>query len=460
MKPMKRISLSPILSGTLAALGICLSVVFAACTRTAAPAHAEWAYDAVLYEMNVRQFTPEGTFAAAEERLQQLRELGVDIVWLMPIHPIGEKGRKGSLGSYYAIRDYRDINPEFGTMADFDRFLARAHELGLRVILDHVGNHTSPDAAWVDGQPAEWYVRDSTGAPVVQYDWTDIAKLDYATPGVREAMFEVLKFWVDKGVDGFRCDVAMEVPHDFWADAFARLRTIRSDLFFLAEAEGPQFHADGFDATYGWELHHVLNDIAQGKKSAADLRELLAEYAREYPASAFRMMFTSNHDENSWNGTEFERMGDAAAAMAALTYVLPQSLPLIYTGQEIGYDHRFAFFEKDPIPVWEPNEWTAFYAKLNALRHAHPALASGEAGGAMSYMGGAVADVMAFIRTLGDDKVVCLFNFSGTSQPVIPTVEIGGDYTDALSGTPRTIVPGEEFALGPWEYAVLVERAI
>ncbi|MDE6445583.1 MAG: DUF3459 domain-containing protein [Alistipes sp.] len=413
----------------------------------------------VLYEMNVRQFTPEGTFAAAEERLPALRDLGVDIVWLMPVHPIGVEGRKGTMGSYYAIRDYRAINPEFGTMADFERFLARAHELGLRVILDYVANHTSPDHAWVTEMPAEWYVRDSTGVPVVQYDWTDIAKLNYATPAVREAMFEVLKFWTDKGVDGFRCDAAMEMPDDFWADAFARLRAVRPDLFLLAEAEGPQFHADGFDATYGWKMHHLLNEIAQGKKSAADLRVLLAEYAAEYPASASRMMFTSNHDENSWAGTEFERMGDAAAAMAALTYVLPQSLPLIYTGQEVGYDHRFEFFEKDPMPAWEPNERTAFYKKLNALRHDNPALASGGEGGDIVYMGGAVADVMAFTRSAGDNKVVCFFNLSAEPQAVIPTVEVAGDLTDAMTGEPHPILPGEEFRLAPWEYLILVKSA-
>ncbi|MDE7305068.1 MAG: DUF3459 domain-containing protein [Alistipes sp.] len=408
--------------------------------------------------MNVRQFTPEGTFAAAAQQLPRLRDLGVDIVWLMPIHPIGEKGRKGSLGSYYAIRDYMDVNPEMGTMADFEQFLDRAHELGLRVILDYVANHTSPDAAWVAEQPAEWYVRDSTGAPAVQYDWTDIAKLNYETPGVRDAMLDVLKFWVGKGVDGFRCDVAMEVPHDYWEYAFAQIRALRPDLFLLAEAEGPQFHADGFDATYAWDLHHVLNGIAQGKKSAADLRVLLAKYGEEFPASAYRMMFTSNHDENSWNGTEFERMGDAAATMAALTYVLPQSLPLIYTGQEIGYDHRFAFFEKDPVPAWEPNEWSEFYKRLNALRHANPALAGGERGGDMTYMGGAVADVMAFTRTAGDNKVVCLFNLSGASQSVIPTVQVGGDFIDAMTGEPHSIVPGEEFSLGPWEYFILVNN--
>ena len=431
-------------------------LLLAAAACTSGSASDAWRDNAVIYELNVRQFTPAGTFAAAEERLPALRDLGVDIVWLMPVHPIGVEGRKGTLGSYYAIRDYRAINPEFGTMADFERFLDRAHKLGMRVILDYVANHTSPDHAWVTEMPSEWYVRDSTGVPVVQYDWTDIAKLNYATPAVREAMFDVLKFWTDKGVDGFRCDAAKEMPDDFWTDAFVRLRAVRPDLFLLAEAEGPQFHADGFDATYAWELHHLLNAIARGDKSAADLRAYLQADSERYPASAHRMMFTSNHDENSWAGTEFERMGDAAATMAALTYVLPQSLPLIYTGQEIGYDHRFAFFEKDPVPAWEPNRWTAFYTKLNALRHDNPALASGAAGGEMAYMGGAVSDLMAFTRTAGDNKVVCLFNLSARQQPVIPTVEVGGEYTDAMTGAKRTIVPGEEFALGPWEYLILV----
>ena len=388
-----------------------------------------------------------------------MRDLGVDIVWLMPVHPIGVEGRKGTLGSYYAIRDYRAINPEFGTMADFERFLDRAHKLGMRVILDYVANHTSPDHAWVTEMPAEWYVRDSTGVPVVQYDWTDIAKLNYATPAVREAMFDVLKFWTDKGVDGFRCDAAKEMPDDFWTDAFVRLRAVRPDLFLLAEAEGPQFHADGFDATYAWELHHLLNAIARGDKSAADLRAYLRADSERYPASAHRMMFTSNHDENSWAGTEFERMGDAAATMAALTYVLPQSMPLIYTGQEVGYDHRFEFFEKDPMPAWEPNEWTEFYSRLNAMRHANPALASGGKGGEMAYMGGAVTDIMAFTRTLGDNKVVCFFNLSAEPQAVIPTVEVAGDFTDALTGEPHSIVAGEEFALAPWEYTILVKSA-
>ena len=387
---------------------------------TAEPsAHPEWTYNTVVYELNVRQLTPESSFAAAESYLPALKELGVDIVWVMPPYPIGQKGRKGTLGSYYAISDYCDINPEFGTMADFESFLAAAHKLGLRVILDWVANHTSPDALWVDGKPADWYIRDENGETVVQYDWTDIAKLNYDNHEMRAEMLKCMRFWVDKGVDGFRCDVAYEIPLDFWRPAFAALREVNPDLYLLAEAEKPELHTEAFDATYAWELHHLMNDIAQGKKGVADLKEYIARDAEALP-DAYRLMFTSNHDENSWNGTEFERMGDAVKCLAALTFVLPNGQPLIYTGQEFGYDHAFEFFEKDTMTSLEPNEWTEFYKNLCTVRHAHPALASGERGGEFKYIEGVPENVLAFTRESGDDVVVCLFNLA--AEPV--TVEV------------------------------------
>lgn len=433
----------------------------AACSSTApAPraAHPEWAYDAVIYEMNVRQQTPEGTFAAAGERLPYLKELGVDILWLMPIHPIGVEGRKGSLGSYYAIRDYRSVNPEFGTMADFEAFLAKAHEMGFRVILDYVANHTSPDAAWVTDKPAEWYIRDSTGRPVVEYDWTDISKLNYEVPAVREEMSDVLKFWVGKGVDGFRCDMAMLMPDDFWKKSFQQIREINPDLFLLAESEGVNFPANGFDAHYAWELLHLMNDVAQGRKSTADIKGWIAKFTTEYPRMAMPLMFTSNHDENSWAGTEFERLGDAVETMSALTYTLPQGIPLIYTGQEVGFNRRFAFFEKDSVDSWTPNAHTERYKKLNALRHNNPALAAGERGGELVYMTGAVDNVLAFTREVEGNKVFCLFNLSSEPAPIIPTVAVGGDYTDAMSAAVLTVTPGEEFTLAPWEYRILIKN--
>jgi len=376
-----------------------------ACSRPAEPsAHPDWTYNSVIYEMNVRQYTPEGTFAAAAHQLPRLDRLGVDVIWLMPIYPIGVKERKGTLGSYYAISDYCAVNPEFGSLEDFDNFLARAHRLGFKVVLDWVANHTSPDARWINECPADWYERDSLGNTIVQYDWTDIAALNYDNRDVWKAQEKAMRFWLERGIDGFRCDMACEVPVEFWRETFASLRQDYDGLYLLAEGEEPELHKDAFDASYAWKLHHILNDIARGDKGKSDLLAYIEEDAAEYPAEAFRLMFTSNHDENSWAGTEFERMGDAAKAMAVLTFTLPGGQPLVYTGQEMGWNHRFEFFEKDPVPAWEENDYTEFYKWLIDLRHDNPALASGEKGGEFCLLD-SPDDVLAFTRTLDGNKV-------------------------------------------------------
>ncbi len=353
------------------------ALVAFSCTPKAKEAVEEpdWTRNAVVYELNTRQATAEGTFAAAEKKLPELKELGVDVVWLMPVYPIGENGRKGTLGSYYAIKDYCDINPEFGTLQDFDRFVGTAHDLGLKVIIDWVANHTSPDHPWVTEKPADWYVRDAEGNTIVEYDWTDIAKLNYGSKEMRAEMEKCMRFWLDRGIDGFRCDVAYQVPGDFWADVLSRFRSEYSRrLYFLAEGEEAWLHEAGFDATYAWRLHHMLNDIAKGKATADSLAHYVEWNAATYPSNGYRLSFTSNHDENSWNGTEYERMGDAWKAMAVLCWTLPNAQPLIYTGQEVGYNHRFEFFEKDPMPDWHHNATTDFYSYLNKVKHAHPAL--------------------------------------------------------------------------------------
>ena len=363
---------------------------------------------AVLYEMNVRQLTPEGTLRAATSKLPFLKDLGVDAVWLMPVYPIGEAGRKGSLGSYYSVRDYCAVNPELGTMADFDAFVAEAHRLGMRVLLDWVANHTARDARWIAEKPASWYERDAAGRPAVPWDWSDTAKLNYADRDVWRAQADAMEFWLTQhDVDGFRCDMACEVPIDFWQQTLPALRKEYPGIYLLAEGEAPALHDGAFDASYAWELHHLLNDIAQGRKSAADLRAYVARDAAAMPREAFRLMFTSNHDENSWAGTEFERMGDAARVMALLTFTLPNGQPLVYTGQEMGFDHRFEFFEKDPVPAWERNGFTDFYAALIRLRHENPALAAGERGGQAAYpLGERTPDgLMLFSRTAGGNEV-------------------------------------------------------
>ena len=363
-----------------------------------------WTREGIVYELNVRQLTPEGTFAAAEAHLPMLRDLGVDIVWVMPPYPIGEKGRKGTLGSYYAIRNYCDINPEFGTLADFDHFLETAHELGFKVILDWVANHTSPDHPWVTEKPAEWYVRDAAGNTIVEYDWTDIAKLNYDCAPMRAEMEKCMRFWLERGVDGFRCDVAYQVPQDFWAAVLPKFRQeFDRPLYFLAEGEEAWLHDAGFDATYAWRLHHLLNDIAQGHANADSLVRYMAWNGEVYQGADQRLCFTSNHDENSWSGTEFERMGDAWQAMTVLCWTLPQSQPLIYTGQEVGYDHRFEFFEKDPVPNLNTNAATDFYRYLGALRKAHPALVPGQ--GTFDVIS-TQDNTLIFRRNLDDDEVV------------------------------------------------------
>lgn len=422
--------------------------------------HPDWSYNAVIYEMNVRQYTPEGTFAAAAEELPRLQKLGVDVIWLMPIYPIGVDQRKGTLGSYYAISDYCAVNPEFGTMADFEDFLARAHDAGFKVILDWVANHTSPDAVWESGKPSDWYVRDSLGNTVTQYDWTDIAELNYDNKDMREEMRRSMRFWLDKGVDGFRCDMACEVPLDFWRETLPELRKEYPGTYYLAEGENPELHRDAFDASYAWELHHLLNDIAKGKKSAADLKAYIGKDAAACPPEAFRLMFTSNHDENSWAGTEFERMGDAADVMALLTFLLPSGQPLIYTGQEIGYDHRFEFFEKDPVPAWEWNERSDFYRSLVDMRHAHPALAAGEKGGAIEYLDTDAADVLVFSRSVSAAE-----SLDGEADEVIAAVNLGpedadislpfdGEAAEYFSG--KTYSGGEAVSLPAWSWLVFV----
>lgn len=384
------------------AIALALAAAAAAACTAAGPADKT---ASVVYEMNVRQYTPEGTLAAAQAQLPRLKDLGVDIVWLMPIHPIGVEGRKGVLGSYYAPRDYKAVNPEFGTMEDFDNFLAAAHKLGLRVIMDMVCNHTSPDAVWNTPDHYDWYVRDSLGHTIVEYDWTDIAKLNYGCADMRAAMDDALKFWIAKGVDGYRCDAAWSVPTEYWAHILPQLQAINPDIYLLAEAEKPELHTEAqFEAAYAWRLHHIFGEIAKGRAGVKELEAVIDAQETEFPASTGMLSFTSNHDENSWSGTEFERLGDAWKVMAVLCYTLPKSQPLIYTGQEVGWDKRFAFFEKDRTPDWTPNEYTAFYREMNKLYHDNPALYWGPEAGEFAV----VSDddsTLVFTRTRGSNKV-------------------------------------------------------
>ncbi len=417
------------------AFAIVALAAFACCKKTQTAHHPEWTYDSVMYEVNIRQFSPEGTFAGVEAQLPRLKELGVDILWLMPMYEIGTEGRKGTLGSYYAISDYCKVNPEFGTMEDFDRLLAKAHELGFKVILDWVANQTAPDHIWMTQRSADFYERDSLGNAIYEYDWTDTRSLNYENEAVWAAQDSCMRFWLQKGVDGFRCDAAGEMPAKFWQSVMPKLNADYPEAYFLAEAERENLsNPDStFDANYAWELHHILNDVASHKKTVTDIKDYLSRDAQKFPETAYRLTFTSNHDENSWAGTEFERMGEAANACAVLCFTLPKSQPLIYTGQEIGLSRRLAFFEKDPITDWSDNEYTEFFKKLVQLKHDHPALDAGERGGVYAEIE-APEGVMAFSREKKGDKVIVFANFNETDASV--TLPSDGKYTELFTGNP------------------------
>ena len=415
--------------------------------------HPEWAYNAVIYEVNTRQYSPEGSFRAFSEHLPRLKELGVDILWFMPIQPIGEKDRKGTLGSYYSIRDYTGVNSEFGTLEDFKAVVKRAQDLDMKVILDWVANHTSRDAVWVDAHP-EWYVRDSLGNLNVMYDWTDIAQLDYSQPQMRAAMIDAMMFWIrETGVDGFRCDVAGEIPTDFWIAAKDSLTVLNPDIFLLAEAEKPELNESVFDAYYAWDFHHKMNMVAQGKENTDSLRASLQRMNERFSTHAVPMFFTSNHDENSWNGTEFERMGDAAPAFAVLTYMLP-GMPMIYSGQEAGLNRRLSFFEKDLIDWSDGQGFRTFYRELNTFKKQHPALQAPERDGEMTEINNdQPGKVWSFRRMNEGDEVVCLFNFSKERVKVAFTEMIPGEgYVSFPDSAEVTAV--SELDLNPWEYRI------
>ncbi|MEG1622839.1 MAG: alpha-amylase family glycosyl hydrolase [Alistipes sp.] len=419
-----------------------------------------WFAQATLYEMNVRQLTPEGTLCAATKRLEFLHAIGIEAIWLMPIYPIGVVQRKGTLGSYYSIRDYQTVNPDLGTMADFDAFVHHAHTLGMKVLLDWVANHTARDARWLSEKPADWYERDAEGEPLVPCDWSDTAKLNYANRAVWEGQIEAMTFWLQAhAIDGFRCDMAMLVPLAFWQEVSLRLRRVKPDLFLIAEAEEPHFFEDAFDACYGWKMHHLLNDIAQQKTRLWPLREWLVLDRKNYPQSAIRLAFTSNHDENSWSGSEFTRLGAATEVMAALTFLWPRSMPLVYTGQEVGYDHSFAFFDRDSIPAecYTANDTTKFYHRMVALRRNNIALNAGVQGGeAVEIHTNAEDCLLVLVREKADNCVIGILNLSPYAiQADFNTGIYTNIYTNAMTGCSELLPPHVNEILSPWSYRIL-----
>lgn len=437
------------------------ALTLVSCCKEAPTTHPKWAYESTIYELNTRQLTPEGTFAAAEAVLPTLRENGIDILWIMPCQPIGKLTRKGTLGSYYSIIDYCQMNPEFGTREDFEHFLQTAHDLGFKVILDWVANHTAPDSEWTKNEG--WHYRDSLGNLMVQYDWTDISKLDYSNQDMRNEMLKCMKWWMDSiGIDGFRCDVAGEVPTDFWNWAMADIRKDHPDMFTLAEDEdkAQELTETAFDMYYGWTLHHLMNGVAQGKNSVEDLWAYFAKADSTIRPNAIRMNFITNHDENSWNGTEFERMGNSVPLWSAFCYVVP-GMPMIYTGQLSGNHHRLEFFEKDLIDSNPEYAQADLYKQLNQLRADNKALHSPEQGAPMMRIAADNEHIFACVRHAEgkwcDNTVIAVMNMSGEEQTVtLDLTGYEGKY-DCICGKNITLEATQTFQLKPWEYKIFTK---
>ena len=437
------------------------ALTLVSCCKEAPTTHPKWAYESTIYELNTRQLTPEGTFAAAEAVLPTLRENGIDILWIMPCQPIGKLTRKGTLGSYYSIIDYCQMNPEFGTREDFEHFLQTAHDLGFKVILDWVANHTAPDSEWTKNEG--WHYRDSLGNLMVQYDWTDISKLDYNNQDMRNEMLRCMRWWMDSiGIDGFRCDVAGEVPTDFWNWAMADIRKDHPDMFTLAEDEdkAQELTETAFDMYYGWTLHHLMNGVAQGKNNVEDLWAYFAKADSTIRPNAIRMNFITNHDENSWNGTEFERMGNSVPLWSAFCYVVP-GMPMIYTGQLSGNHHRLEFFEKDLIDTNPEYAQADLYKQLNQLRADNKALHSPEQGAPMMRIAADNEHIFACVRHAEgkwcDNTVIAVMNMSGEEQTVtLDLTGYEGKY-DCICGKKMALEATQTFQLKPWEYKIFTK---
>ncbi len=420
--------------------------------------HPEWSKNAVIYQINTRQFTAEGTFRAAETHLPRLKDLGVDILWLMPVNEIGLKNRKGSLGSPYSVKDYYSVNPEFGSLDDLKHFIRTAHEAGLHVILDWVANHTSWDSNLVSEHP-EWYYRDWKGdfRPTPWWNWSDIIELDFQHPELRSYMTEAMKYWVSEvGFDGFRCDVAGFVPTDFWEQVRKELDEIKP-VFMLAEWEARDLHAASFDMTYAWSWYDAVRNLCQGRGKLNALHVYYSWNEKAYPQDIMRMMFVSNHDKNAWEGTEFEAFGDGLEAAIVLS-VVGEGMPLIYNGQEAGNSRRLQFFERDPI-LWQEHPLGQLYKKLFSLKKANTALWNAHWGARMIHVpNSAPAQIFSFVRQNERDKVFAVINFSPETQSVTFNEALyHGSYSEYFSKEYIELLASTRLRIEPWGYRVFVK---
>jgi len=406
--------------------------------------HSEdWVRRGIIYEVNTRSFSNAGNFAGVEQRLPELKKLGATILWIMPIHPVGVLNRKGPLGSQYAVQDYYAVNPEFGTIDDFQRLLNSAHKLGFHLIIDLVANHTAWDSKLIKEHP-DWFTKDSAGKIVSPNpDWTDVADLNYSQPGLRRYMIEMMKYWVrDVGVDGFRCDVAELVPLDFWEDARAALDSIKP-VMMLAEGAYPPHHLKAFDASYGWNTYGILAPIIKGKKSVLALDTVLSIEKGAYPEGSLRMRFSSNHDENAWDAPDVKKFGIKGAKLAAIIVNTLPGIPLLYNGQEVGSSKKLKLFEKIPIDWKGGSEFRKLYTALFELRKIEPAFSDGAM---IRIPTSNPRRVYAFARVADASKFLVVLNvgakaFSGSIDLSSPELAADGQITlaDAFTKKASTV---------------------
>ena len=434
--------------------------------------------NSVIYEVNIRQYSPEGTFNAFTKDIPQLKELGVKIIWVMPIFPISQTKRKATggddskfasempaaeqhkyLGSYYAVSDFKKVNPEFGTIEDFRNLVKTAHKNGIYVILDWVPNHTGWDHVWIKNHP-EYYTKNAKGEIIdpinpetgKSWGWTDVADLNYDNQNLRKAMTADMMYWIkDEAIDGFRCDVAGNVPLDFWQQAIPQLRK-QKNIFMLAEAWEPALLKNNlFDMAYAWDGHHTLNKIAQGKEPVKQFDAYIEKINKNYEANDILMNFVDNHDENSWNGTIKSRLGEAEAAMTALSYLMP-GMPLVYSGNEYGLAHSLKFFEKDSIPKTKGKQWE-LRAKLGKIKNEIDALHGGKNKANYKRLNASNENVLAFERMKNGKKVIYLANLS--AKPVSVSLPVSGQYKDLMNEKMMDLKTSQVLSMLPWQYYIL-----
>jgi len=422
--------------------------------------HDSWSYNLNIYEVNVRQYTSSGTFSEFATHLDRLKDMGVGILWFMPIHPIGVQNRLGSLGSYYSVRDYLDVNPEFGTLDEFKALVDTIHAKGMYVIMDWVANHTAWDNPLTITHP-EWYITDSNGnfVPPPGTNWTDVIQLDYSEQGLRDYMIQVMAYWINEvDIDGFRCDAVSFMPMSFWSTAISELKNIKPELLMLAEDDDPQYQSIGFDMSYAWGLHGfgngVLRRIYTGASDVGELDDYITNELNAYSGNHYRMYFTSNHDENSWHGSVFEQFGNAAEIFAVLTTTM-NGMPLIYSGQEAGLNKRLLFFDKDQI-LWQPHPFADTYGTLLHFKRENKSLWNGSNGGRFKRVNTSNDQkIFAFVREKDNDKIFAVYNLSpGFNGATLMDSLYYGTYTDVFNHDTVSFTQGAFVTLPGWSYNV------